>query len=63
MLRDAREWGTQDWDEKSEKYKEQGYVPISMKNDFIRIYSDTVKKAAQQYVAPEGETEELAPAA
>lgn len=50
---DVREWGTQDWEEKSAKYEEQGYVPISMKNDFLKIYPDTIQKADQQYVEPE----------
>ncbi len=48
---DVREWGTQDWAEKSAKYEEQGYVPISMKNDFVKIYPDTVEKANEQYRA------------
>jgi len=44
-----REWGTQDWAQKSEEYIAQGYIPVSMKNDFGRIYSDPVTKAAVQY--------------
>ena len=44
-----REWGTQDWAKKSEEYTAQGYIPISMKNDFARIYSDLITKAAVQY--------------
>ena len=45
-----REWGTQDWAEKSAAYAAQGYIPISMKNDFARIYSDLISKAEVQYV-------------
>ena len=50
-----REWGTQDWAEKSAGYIEKGYVPISMKNDFLKIYPDTIKKADQQYVEQKAE--------
>ncbi|MBR3638045.1 MAG: histidine-type phosphatase [Lachnospiraceae bacterium] len=50
---DVREWGTQNWDEKSAQYREQGYVPISMKNDFLKIYSDSVTKAETQYAEKE----------
>ncbi len=57
---DVREWGTQNWEEKSAGYREQGYVPISMKNDFLKIYADTVEKAAEQYVEPEEELKEVA---
>lgn len=57
---DVREWGTQDTAEKSAKYREQGYVPISMKDDFLKIYPDTVEKADEQFVEPD---EELADAA
>ena len=46
----VREWGTQDWDEKSTQYREQGYVPISMKNDFLQIYPETVTRADVQYL-------------
>lgn len=46
---DVREWGTQDWDEKSAAYEEQGYIPISMKNDFLQIYPDTINKSETQY--------------
>ncbi len=48
-----REWGTQDWSEKSAAYAEQGYVPVSMKNDFLKIYPDTIQKADEQYVETE----------
>ena len=44
-----RDWGTQDWAKKSEEYAAQGYIPVSMKNDFARIYSDPITKAAVQY--------------
>ncbi|MBR3642368.1 MAG: haloacid dehalogenase-like hydrolase [Parasporobacterium sp.] len=40
----VREWGTQDWAEKSEAYAAQGYIPISMKNDFARIYPKEISK-------------------
>ena len=54
---DVREWGKQDWAEKSAQYKDQGYVPISMKNDFLKIYSDLIQRAEEQYVEPEEEEE------
>ena len=47
---DVREWGTQDWAEKSQAYSEQGYVPISMKNDFARIYPETITPSEEQYI-------------
>ncbi|MDY6367392.1 MAG: HAD family hydrolase [Clostridia bacterium] len=46
---DVREWGTQNWQTKSAEYRAKGYVPISMKNDFAKIYSDGITKAAIQY--------------
>ena len=46
---DVREWGTQNWDEKSEEYRAMGYVPISMKNDFATIYKEGVTKSDRQY--------------
>lgn len=49
---DVREWGKQDWAEKSAQYAEMGYVPVSMKNDFYKIYPDTIQRAATQYVEP-----------
>ncbi len=52
---DVREWGTQDWDEKSAAYIEQGYEPISMKNDFLQIYPDSITKAEEQYTGTEEE--------
>ena len=50
-----REWGTQDWAEKSAAYSEKGYIPVSMKNDFLKIYPDTIKKSEEQYVEQEDE--------
>ena len=50
---DVREWGTQDWTEKSAQYKEQGYIPISMKNDFAMIYPESISRADTQYTEPE----------
>ncbi len=49
---DVREWGKQDWTEKSAQYEEMGYVPISMKNDFFKIYPDTIQRSETQYVEP-----------
>ena len=61
---DVREWGTQNWEEKSADYAAKGFIPVSMKNDFAQIYPDDVTKAEQQYVPAETEEEEeLAPAA
>ena len=57
---DVREWGNQNWEEKSAAYTEQGYVPISMKNDFLKIYPDTIKKSEEQYIEPEEELEDAA---
>ena len=45
-----REWGTQNWEEKSEEYRSKGYVPVSMKNDFIQIYGEGITKADKQEV-------------
>ena len=45
----VREWGTQDWAQKSADYIAKGYTPISMKNDFAKIYPDGIIKAQQQY--------------
>ena len=47
-----REWGTQNWDEKSAEYAAMGYVPVSMKNDFAEIYPEQITKAETQYQAP-----------
>lgn len=46
----VREWGKQDYDEKSKEYIAQGYIPISMKNDFLEIYEKGIMPAAEQYV-------------
>ena len=51
----VREWGTQNWEEKSAGYAEKGFIPISMKQDFAKIYAEGITKAAQQYVEPESE--------
>ncbi len=48
-----REWGTQNWEEKSVQYENQGYVPISMKNDFAQIYPESITKSDTQYVEPQ----------
>lgn len=45
----VREWGTQDWETKSADYIAKGYTPISMKNDFAKIYPDGITKAQEQY--------------
>lgn len=45
-----REWGTQDWEAKSADYLAKGFIPISMKTDFAKIYPDGITKAAEQYV-------------
>ena len=46
---DEREWGKQDWTEKSNEYIEEGYIPISMRDDFAQIYPEGITKAAEQY--------------
>ncbi len=51
---DVREWGKQNWEEKSADYAEMGYVPVSMKNDFLEIYPDPIKRADIQYVESAG---------
>ncbi|MBO6240893.1 MAG: haloacid dehalogenase-like hydrolase [Butyrivibrio sp.] len=50
---DVREWGKQDWSEKAAQYKEMGYVPISMKNDFLEIYPEPIERADEQYIESE----------
>ena len=45
----VREWGKQDWNEKSEEYRAMGYIPVSMKNDFAQIYKDGITRSDQQY--------------
>ncbi len=57
---DIREWGTQNWAEKSAAYSGQGYVPISMKNDFLQIYPETIKKSDTQYTETEEELQNAA---
>ncbi|MBR4235399.1 MAG: haloacid dehalogenase-like hydrolase [Clostridia bacterium] len=52
---DVREWGTQDWEAKSADHRAKGYIPISMKNDFVRIYAEGITKADTQYNAPEAD--------
>ncbi len=49
----VREWGTQDWAAKSAEYRAKGYIPVSMKNDFARIYEEGITKAPEQYQEPE----------
>ncbi len=46
----VREWGKQDWDQKSADYLAKGYIPISMKSDFAVIYPDGIVPAKEQYV-------------
>ena len=45
----VREWGTQDYSAKSADYEAKGYIPISMKNDFVQIYAEGITRAEQQY--------------
>ena len=64
----VREWGKQDWAEKSAEYESMGYIPVSMKDDFAQIYPEDVTKAEEQYVPAqtqeqEQEDEDRAPAA
>ena len=64
----VREWGKQDWAEKSAEYESMGYIPVSMKDDFAQIYPEDVTKAEEQYVPAqtqeqEQEDEDLATAA
>lgn len=53
-----REWGTQNWDEKSAEHIEKGFIPISMKSDFSKIYPEEITKAPEQYVPFDTESEE-----
>ena len=48
-----REWGKQNWEEKSTDYEAKGFIPISMKEDFSVIYPDGITKAEQQYTPAE----------
>ena len=59
----VREWGKQDWEEKSAEYTAMGYTPVSMKNDFAQIYPEGITIASEQYQEPELETEALPDAA
>ena len=52
---DVREWGTQNWEEKSAEYAAKGFIPVSMKNDFAAIYPEGIVKAKQQYAPAAGE--------
>lgn len=45
----VREWGKQNWSEKSAEYTAQKYIPVSMKKDFAQIYPKSIKRAAVQY--------------
>ena len=56
----VREWGKQDWDEKSAEYIAMGYIPVSMKNDFGQIYAEGIVPAAEQYQPREWAAEEKA---
>ncbi|MBO4220774.1 MAG: DUF3089 domain-containing protein [Clostridia bacterium] len=61
-----REWGTQDWEAKSADCIAKGFIPVSMKNDFAKIYADGITKADEQFVPAETqapETEDPQPAA
>ena len=56
----VREWGTQDYEAKSADYISKGFIPISMKSDFAKIYADGITKAAEQYVPYNREEDEAA---
>ena len=45
----VREWGKQDWATMSAEYEAQGFVPVSMKNDFLQIYPEGIVPAETQY--------------
>ena len=49
----VREWGKQDWAEKSAEYSSMGYIPVSMKTDFAQIYAEGITPAAEQFTEPE----------
>ena len=53
----VREWGKQDWEEKSREYIEEGYIPVSMKMDFKEIYPPGIVPAEKQYWGPDEESE------
>ncbi len=48
----VREWGKQSWEEKSKEYTDMGYIPVSMKDDFAKIYPDRISRAETQYQSP-----------
>ena len=45
----VREWGKQNWEQKSAEYTAKGWISISMKNDFAKIYPDEITRAEVQY--------------
>ena len=49
----VREWGKQNWAEKSADYIAMGYIPVSMRTDFAQIYPEGMVPAADQYQEPE----------
>ena len=53
-----REWGPQNWEEKSAEYSEMGYIPVSMKKDFGHIYADGITISDEQYNRSDWVTEE-----
>lgn len=53
----VREWGKQDWEEKSREYIEEGYIPVSMKMDFKEIYPPGIVPAEKQYWGSDEESE------
>ena len=59
----VREWGTQDYAEKSSDYIAKGFVPISMKDDFAQIYPDGITKAEQQFIPDASQSEDTDKAA
>ena len=59
----VREWGPQNWEEKSAEWSGMGYIPVSMKNDFAMIYPEGVTIAAEQFHEHAWNTESELPAA
>jgi hypothetical protein len=60
----VREWGKQNWEEKSADYEAKGYIPVSMRNDFAQIYEEGIVPAEEQYqepVLPDADDTETAP--
>jgi hypothetical protein len=60
----VREWGKQNWEEKSADYEAKGYIPVSMRNDFAQIYEEGIVPAEEQYqepVLPAADDTETAP--